>query len=571
MSRPAIESAWMIGVLALTTACRDKPEPTATGDRVELTTDVVPQVCGGTLEHIDEEIARIEAELGLGPTSEPVQIHIVDEQHIGEFCHSKDLCIVQPPRRLYITPALAERHLRYELVRDRLARTSVGASKPLFYEGVAAALTWPGCPPSELLDPLGREWAWDPPSVDQLLAASSRDQIRQEGRYLGGELVRWLLDTRGPEQLLSFMATLERNQSADTTRLAYLEWAGSSLDTDLFAHWASDDAPVDPGRAGCLAPAAPLGDVPSQIRLAAKLDCDSPRVRNDFEDPSRVFIEWTIDVPDSRVSVWTLVDALPEGVTLTVSECNCVVEQWSPFGASPSEQAWPEDGARWLDAERYRVRVYAPIGTEFDITLQAPCEFAAQDCPAGQQCTLYGDCLEQVDEPAQLGESCWPAFGFDEHPLPCEAGLICVGAIGEQGVCMHACDGGDSTTCADPLACLHSLACTDVCDPFAPTCPEGWTCSPNFETGLGGCVPNTANLGLLEPCDVFDYSCAAGLVCERIPELDGCHASDAWFDFSGCCTPLCDPNAMAPGCPPELPYCVAVADAGLGSCRADPG
>jgi hypothetical protein len=557
-------------VCMLALACAENHEPTATSDRVELTTEVVPRVCGGTLEHIDEELARIEAELALGPSSEPFQLHVVDEQHIGEYCGSQHLCIVQPPRRLYITPALYERHLRFELVRDRLARTSVSASKPLFYEGLAAALTWPGCEPSELLEPLG-SGAWNPPSVSQLLTTSSRGPLGDEGRYLGGELVRWLLDTRGPEALLGFMASIERNEGADATRVAYLDWAGSSIDTDLFAHWRPDDAPVDPGRAGCLSPAAPLGDAPSRISLAATLDCDSPRVRNDFVDPSRVFIEWTIDVPQGRDGVWRLVEALPEGVTVTASNCGCVNEAWALFAPVQVEEPWPEDGARWFDAERYRVRVYGPIGAELDITLQGPCDFAAQDCAAGQQCTNLGTCLAQVDEPAQLGEPCWPALAYDEHPLPCEAGLTCMGSLGGDGVCMHACDYvDDQWTCPDPLTCLDGLACTDVCDPFAPTCPDGSNCSPNVETGLGGCVPSTSSLALLEPCSWFDYACGPGLVCDSIPELEGCHDADSWFDFSGCCTPLCDPAAMAPGCPPELPNCEPLGEAGLGTCQPAP-
>lgn len=566
-SRAAIGLACTL-VLACTLACRDEPKPSATGDRVELTTDVVPQVCGGTIEQLDDEIARIEAELALAPNSEPFEIHVVDEQHIGEHCGSRKLCILQPPRRLYITPERYEYYVRFELARDRLSRSSIGTSKPLFFEGLAAALTWPSCQPSELQGALG-SGAWDPPPVDQLLSTHSRDHLGDEGRYIGGELVAWLLDTRGPESLLEFMATLDRNQSADSLRLAYLNWTGRSIDTDLFAHWRPDEELPDPGRADCLAPAAPIGDVPSQIRLDAKLDCDSPRVRNDFEDPSRVFIEYTVEVPERHAGVWSLVEPLPEGVTLTVLHCECVSEAWSLFAAPMAEREWPEDGDGWLDTERVRLRVYGPIGADLDITLQGPCDLDAQDCPAGLQCTSLGDCLEQVDDPAQLGDPCWPALGYDEHPLPCGAGLVCIGSAGADGVCMPACDDDDEVPCLDSHACLDDWSCTDVCDPFAPTCPDGWSCVPNFETGLGGCVPNTANRPLLEPCTWFDYSCAPGLACQRM-ELEGCHDPDAWFDFSGCCTPLCDPAALTPDCPPELPACVPVGEAGLGTCQPAP-
>jgi hypothetical protein len=552
--------------VALALACRDEHEPTATGDRVELTTEVVPKVCRGTIEYIDDEMLRIEDELALAPASEPIELHVVDEQHIGEYCGSSYLCVLQPPRRLYITPQLYDRHLRFELVRDRLSRGSVSASKPLFYEGIAGALTWPSCEPSELVEIPGLEWTWQPPSVDTLLGASSRGYLRDEGRYLGGELVRWLLDTRGPEQLLAFMAPLGRHDSPDEVRVAYLEWTGGSIDSDLYAHWRSDDAPVDPGRAGCTAPAAPLGDAPSRIRLAAEFDCDSPRVRNDFEDPSRVFVEWTIDVPADRDGVWSLLDALPEGVTLEIWDCQCTTEAWSVFASPPNEQ-WPSYDDRWLDAERYRVRMYAPIGATVDIQLQAPCDFVAQDCPTGQQCTQGGDCLPQVDDPAQLGDPCWPAFGYDESPLPCAVGLTCIGPAGGDGVCLPVCDdSGEDATCPGELTCFDGLACTEACDPFTSMCGDGWHCIPDFGTGNGGCIPSTSELGVLEPCDLFDFSCGPGLVCENIPELEGCHDPEAWIDFSGCCTPLCDPAAVEPSCPPELPNCEPEGEAGLGTC-----
>lgn len=544
-----------------TLACRNEPEPSATGDRVELTTNVVPRVCRGTVEHIDDELARIEAELALGPASEPVQLYVIDEEHISEYCGWKRLCIQQPPRRLYITPSLYESRLRFELVRDRLAQTSVGHSKPLLYEGVAAALARPGCEPWEHVETLG---GWEPRPVSELLAASSRDALGEEGRYLGGELVRWLLDTRGPEPLLAFMASLERNLSADEVRIAYLEWTGASIDTELFAHWRPDEAPVDHGRAGCLAPAAPLGEVPSKVRLATVLDCDSPRVRNDFEDPSQVFVEWTIDVPEGRAGVWTLIDPLPEGVTLTRSDCTCIHEPWS-FGGMP-EQPWDDNGV-WLDAERYRLRAYGPIGAALDIQLQGPCDFIAQDCMAGQQCTQDGDCLAQADELAQFNEPCWPAFGYDEAPLPCDVGLTCIGPTGGDGVCMPVCDeSSDDLSCPGELECFGFLECTETCDPFAPSCAEGWNCLPDFGTGSGGCIPGTSELGVLDPCGVFDLSCGPGLVCERF-EIEGCHDPDAWIDFSGCCTPWCDPAALEPGCPPELPACEPEGEAGLGICR----
>jgi hypothetical protein len=93
-----------------------------------------------------------------------------------------------------------------------------------------------------------------------------------------------------------------------------------------------------------------------------------------------------------------------------------------------------------------------------------------------------------------------------------------------------------------------------------------------METGSGGCHPfPPADLGLLEPCGLFDFACGPGLVCETLYGIDGCHNPDAWVDFSGCCTPICDPAAADPGCPAELPTCEVLEETNLlGTCQPEP-
>lgn len=550
-----------IALLAL--ACREA-EPSATGDRVELTTDVVAKVCRGTIEHIDAEIERIEAELALALTSERAEIHVVDIEHIGEFCDGPEVCIVQPPRRIYMTPAKYDQQIRYELVRDRISRTSAGATKPLLFEGLAGALARPSCEPSPI--------DWDAPSLTQVLEASSRTSLDNEGRYLGGELVRWLLDTRGPEQLFALMSDLNRYSSASEVRVAYLERFGSNIDADLFAHWRPDDALVDFGRAGCLGVEAAAGDAGSRVRLQADFDCDSPRVRNDFEDPSRVFVEWVIDVPEAWDGTWTLVDELPEGATLTIAECGCVGEPWSAFGASSNQdEPWNEAGGNWLNAGRHRLRVYSPIGTQLDIQLQARCDFAAQDCGVGQQCTHYGDCIEEADDPAQLGEPCEVPADY-EAPRTCAAGLICVGPRGGQGQCMEPCAGDpDDWSCAGDLVCTGwvDAICTDACDPIAQGCESGQGCIPGWQN-QDGCVP-VGDAGLFEPCRMFDLDCGPGLICESEKTVPGCWDFVEGVGPIGCCSPICDATAPDPGCPSELPDCVLFDEGPFGRCGvADP-
>ena len=158
--------------------------------------------------------------------------------------------------------------------------------------------------------------------------------------------------------------------------------------------------------------------------------------------------------------------------------------------------------------------------------------------------------------PLRLGDPCEPGA------TPCDIGLVC------KGRCLIECSTSDDqdVSCPEGQSCEHLGVCTVPCDPLLQDCRPNWRCVPDFETGVGACLPMTDD-ELLEPClDFAEWSCRAGLVCEANDVIVECSG------FWGCCTPLCDPaktdaNGVHPSCPPELPNCEAQGDGSLGICR----
>jgi hypothetical protein len=536
--------------LGLISACSDGPKP-ANGDRVSLTTEVVDRVCLGTLEHIDAEIERIESELAFTALADRVELHVVASETIEQHCgRHRVTCVTQPPRRLYIAADVYDQLLRRELARDRIARTRLGRSKPLFYEGLAAALTHPSCEP--LTDHF-----YQPSSVSETLGATTASGLGEEGRYLGGELLAWLLEHYGPQKVRTFMSTVGRFDHPDVVRVLYIEHFTSVIDEDLYAHWRPNHAPVDPGRRGCTA-AELARDESSMLRITTTLDCGAAEVRNDFGDPSRAFVEWTMSVSPAEEGPYTLPRSLPKGVEVTLERCGCVPEYWShPWHDAP-DPSWPAGSSRWLSPGIWRLRVYGPIGATIDLELETPCDFVGQNCGEGQQCSRYRECVDEVPDPAALGQPC--EVPIDElAPRSCAGGLACVGPRGAEGVCMQHCL---ADACPGELVCGGwESVCATGCDPLADECPAGFACWGE----QGVCLPS-GGAGLLDSCRVFDLECGPGLVCGLDGAIDGCKGFREGVGPTGCCLPVCDPSADDPGCPVELPLCQG---SSLGTCGVE--
>jgi hypothetical protein len=544
--------------------------PSEEGERVLLGSWLVDRVCAGTIAEIDAELTRAEDELGLGRHPEPVAIYVDDSEELAKHCQEGERsCRVEgaSPGEIHLFTAAYEDALIPELVGDRLAYTFASEAHPFFAGGLAAAHARPQCP---------RQQGTTLPTPDDLLLGAMSDRLGlpsaslDDRRYYGGELLRWLLDTHGSAALLAFMADTNLAQGPDAIRERYLEHFGASFDAEVFAHLRGVDEPLTPERSGCLAPEAPRSPDINRIELEAELDCASPRVHNDFTNASWGYVEWRLTI--ETVGRYRLLEAPPEGTWLFIQACAC---ETGPLTQQPTWPFWLLVDGTYFEADVpldlnpgvYRLRWSGPLdrGAILDVAIEEPCDFGVQDCGPGEQCTPDGECVEAPTDPPKLGEAC--DYSEESKGWTCELGSLCIGDLlddgVEEGLCMSYCDPGTAGfECSSELECSHVEVCAESCDALVQGCEAGWGCVPDFDTGVGSCLP-VGEVGLFEECVGVLLECEPGLVCLPNSVIPSCWG-DGWF--SGCCTPLCDAGAVDPGCPAELPNCVAQAGT-LGVCR----
>lgn len=536
---------------ALLLGCSPLPEADSEGRRVRVGSDVVEQICGGTLTRLDSEIETIEDRLALPHDRDRVDVFIVSddvfEHHCGDEAHG---CFQGPADRVILRDGTFEQSVTHELTHAVAWRQPAGWAPRFFAEGLAVALAPPYCEIPDL----------DPQThMDEMLASGTAYDHGRERNYVAGQLVAWLLATHGPVEVLAFMGALRQGQKSDSIRKVYFDWFGTTLDHDIGAHERGE--PLTAREFGYLAPpVGPEAEV-AAFSLTAELDCDSPRVHNDFEQPARGWVEWTLDLQDpSHGGRYTVIGDIPEGTRLEYQWATCI----DPDEPGGEWREFDEENVAYLHPERIqRVRWTGPLGSEpLNVELLGPCDPDRQNCPDGLVCSEGGDCRPLGDSPAGLGEAC--EEDDDTGPLACAQGLVCIGDDvvdgSPEGSCLAGCAFADKscplgTTC-DP----EWEFCARGCDPLAQDCDAGEVCFPSGDDGI--CVPSK-NRGMLEACRMENwdsgFACAPGLVCQRFSECDSDDPS------LGCCVPLCHPAESS--CPSDLPQCTALSFTDLGACR----
>ncbi|WAS91788.1 hypothetical protein [Nannocystis punicea] len=555
-------AAWSLGCGATT----DDPRPPLEwhGERVSLGTDLVDEVCPGTLAALDRGILQIEAELGLAASSERISFWALTSDLLEQIgvCPSGRGCALRSI--VYLSGGGFQRSYLHELVHAR-QRQLVSSNKRLFEEGLATALGGGGgclayedCARAEL---------------DDLLSISTSGELGLPGYTAGADLVHGMLAEHGPAEVLAFLAELERDTPPAEVRKRYQSRFGRSLTDDYSAYLRGPLSTYTPAQLECDAPAAPVAGPAGGILLQADMDCGDPQVVDDFArasegDPPGGLVEWTFVVEPRHAGVYTLSGSTPAANTLSLRRCaphGFVWEHLADEGPWTLATNLPPNPPRTIvlgpGLHQIVWRDSLDQGARLDLRLVPACTFEAQDCPLGQQCTIWNACEPQVEQPAPLGATC-----SDDGPTrACEAGARCVG-----GVCTAECDA--TRECAPGSGCARIRVCGGDCDLVAQDCPTGSTCLPAADpartaAGKGQCVAAGAG-EFLAGCDRREGGCAEGLSCEFVrvsglPDEAGC-ADD---DREGCCVPLCDPSAADPGCPESVPFCDPIADGPAGVCR----
>ncbi|WP_434421476.1 hypothetical protein [Nannocystis pusilla] len=542
------------------------------GERVSLGTDLVPEVCAGTLEFLDRRVAWTEAELELAPRAQSISVWMLSEGLAAEACAAfmpRGGCA--KGSRVYLNGASFRSAVRHELVHARHHQED-GSDKPLFGEGLAQAIAGGSLTQGCLSTP-------ECLAVDlELLLAKTRSQaLGRAGYDAGGDLVYGMLKEFGPTEVLALFAETTKDTAPDVVRARYRERFGSELDDD-FLRWRR--GPLDrfePMHLGCDAPPAPDGGTPGAALLQASMDCRSPRVVNSFEAAEDLlregegvqegFIEWTFEVTSEHAGAFELRGDVRGRLSISLCRPDDFAWQWVDVHApwrTDSTLPPQQEGPLMLGPGVYTIRWRHPLdpAADLDVALAPVCSVAEQDCPEGQVCTIWRRCEAQVAAPAPLGAACEQAL---DGPRVCEVGARCVG-----GVCTQECD--ELRTCPEGQGCVRLRVCGQDCALLEDDCAAGFTCLASADpklaaAGRGQCVKADGG-GFLDACDPWLGGCGEGLSCEtmrisELPEEAPCRAA------AGCCVPRCDPGAADPGCPDVVPQCDRIEGGVAGVCRVD--
>ncbi|WP_146658247.1 hypothetical protein [Enhygromyxa salina] len=517
-------------VAAITVGCTSSadPRPEYHSEHAVIQTDYGP-LCEGTLSRIDDEIERIDAALGIQDSSYISEVRIVGDE-ISDYCGRAGACVKFSSGRMYIFYAAMSSFV-HEAVHQRANPTGVNQGKPLFIEGLATALSRPGCHDE------AREFF----SLEEYLEPASGYDLPRHAYYLGGELVHWLLETHGVVPFIEFMLATDAKDTPAQVQDTYNAFFGTSLKDDLTAHLRPVTAPFEPWELGCVAPEAERDKQGDGYRFRETLDCQSNRVQNDFSTivfhgpGQRALVEWSIIVDESNAGYFELVGELPTGAHLGMRGCDCkLARPEHTVGVSPppvgSHDFWSGREVL-LGPGRYIVTGRGPFGEVLDLELSMPCTLEAANCPAGQQCSIWNRCEPETALLAEPGDMCEVIEGVRS----CEAGSRCV-----SGTCVAECDAAHP--CADGAVCGLTRLCGPPCDLLAQDCGPGSSCAlGSGPDDPGQCVPSGAGQ-LLDTCHRLDDTCSSGLVC------GDCGRGQV----EGCCVPLCESDD---GCPAEAPAC----------------
>lgn len=283
------------------------------GERVVVGSDVVDEVCEGTLARLDREVMQIEDRLDLSAQDEPLRVYVLSPDTVARYCGDFINCAKfsdQDVPFAALNQHWFEHATMHELTHVRLAHVR---SVSMLQEGVAEAISPPECP--QIISPNLR--------LSDLLTA----KVGGVGYYVAGEFVAWLLEEFGANTFMNFYASVSRDASAAEVQAQYRAHFGRDIEDDPSAYFRTldDFDALAPEELGCVAPPAPTdGNV---ISLQATLSCDSDRVQTDFGVPGNGYVEWTLTLEHAQT--FELVGSVTEWTSLSVQRCSCMPRRGS--------------------------------------------------------------------------------------------------------------------------------------------------------------------------------------------------------------------------------------------------
>jgi hypothetical protein len=347
-------------------ACEPLPDVTQVGAHVEIAADRPAEVCGGTLAHMDDFVARLAAELSRpAPTGrDRLRFYWLE----ADGFHARSGC----PETATACSRGAESFARtipldHELVHG--VAHPLGVPLPLFAEGLAVAyeglrdsvaLADDGAP-SEALPDL---------DVRELLTARTGTELFRGGGYqVAGAFTSFLIARHGIAAYLRAYARIDRRDDRQDVDRVFREVLGASFEQSAAEF---EDAAGECGPAAWHAKLAECGAPELEWRdgsavLYRGLDCSQADVVGPFGGEVVAFHTLTIEVAgDYELRVLGDVEAGRQSAANEVSLTACggcgLAELVIRVGDGPVRQA--------LARGRYAVRVSGPAGQQTAVGLR---------------------------------------------------------------------------------------------------------------------------------------------------------------------------------------------------------